>query len=182
MEEQELISERIKALEASVQFYSNKHKAERELWVVRSFLENLRIPYSDGELTPVNNDPPDVRYKDAEFEIKEILDSGRRRHDEYKKELEKSRYAKSTDEFFKYFKPRNLSISEIFYLCLNEVKELRNKYSPSTRTNTDLLFYVNLRHVMDIVEDPFPNTEGMAKEGWRSVSFFEGAYKLLLIR
>lgn len=51
---------------------------------------------------------------------------------------------------------------------------LENKYAPTVRAHLDLLFYVNLQHVIVLDESPFPDTSTLARYGWRSVSFVKG--------
>jgi hypothetical protein len=98
MNDAEFIQERIEALEESVEFFSAKNKTEREIWVAESFIQNLNIGYEESEFYSPEKDPPDVVFRDLAFEVKEILDPGRRRHDEYKEELENARKATNAQE------------------------------------------------------------------------------------
>ncbi|HVX56739.1 MAG TPA: DUF1780 domain-containing protein, partial [Candidatus Saccharimonadales bacterium] len=93
MTDDEFLEHRRKDLEASVQYFRSLHKPQREMWVVSQFAGNLGISTAGGDLRPAPNDPPDVLFKDANFEVKEIMDSGRRRHAEYKEALAKARLA-----------------------------------------------------------------------------------------
>lgn len=54
------------------------------------FLSNLHIGVDDAQVFCSPLDPPDVIYQDAAFEIKEIMDEGRRRHDEVKQARQKA--------------------------------------------------------------------------------------------
>lgn len=93
MNDKEYIEEQIKALEEAIDFYSNDRKDERELWVVKAFLENMRIEHTQNDLVPVTDDPPDVLFRDFRFEVKELMDDDRRRTDEYRKQLEVAKKA-----------------------------------------------------------------------------------------
>ncbi len=84
MTDNEFIQAAIEAREEAVRFFSSASKSERELWVAKEFLENLGAEFSDDELIVPENDPPDVVFRDVLFEVKEILDQGRRRHAEFK--------------------------------------------------------------------------------------------------
>jgi hypothetical protein len=86
-------AERAAALEESVQYFSSSNKTVREQWVASTFLENLGIPHTPQDLVPPDCDPPDVKVFECAFEIKEILGCGRRRHDEYRQELERAKSA-----------------------------------------------------------------------------------------
>ncbi len=69
--------------------FSNKNKKSREIWVVKKFLDGLGLSYMESELCCSANEPPDIIFRDAKFEIMEKMDEGRRRHKEYKDKLKK---------------------------------------------------------------------------------------------
>lgn len=119
----------------------------------------MNIEYEEYEICTPEQDPTDVIFRDVEFEIKEILDPGRRRHQEVKIELENAHKVKS--------------IEEIYQLCLDATIAL-TKYPEAVRASTDLLFYVNLKNVMELIESSFPDASEMESLGWRSVSFIMG--------
>lgn len=170
----EYFDERIEGLKASVAFYSPQNKTERELWVANAFLRNLGMLIPPNKLIASDMDPPDVVFEDAKFEIKEILDVGRCRHAEYKQELKEVRSSDSTAKAFRSFRPKDIHISQVYELCRTEAEKLVSKYSVGTRRDLDLLFYVNLRHVVDIIAEPFPSVLAIAGYGWRSISFVKG--------
>ncbi len=174
MDDAEFIADRIAALEELVRYFSSSYKSERERWVVEALLENMNIAHEQGDVNTSDQDPPDVVALGAKFEIKEILNPGRRRHEEYKQELERAREAKTAEDLLTRFTPVDSSITEIFDLCCTEIKALEEKYPPSVRASLDLLFYVNLQHVMKVNENPFPDCSLMNSAGWRSVSFVKG--------
>lgn len=173
MTEQELIAQRIEDLAASVAYFTSQNKQERERWVATEFALNLGLTPAHGEIQSIEPDPPDVAFRDARFEIKEILDPGRRRHDEYKKELARVRGISKPQDLLREFTPKESSIGEIYDLCLKEASSL-DKYSKDLKTQTDLLLYVNLHDVMYVVEQPYPDTSALSETGWRSVSFLMG--------
>lgn len=78
--------ERVEDLEASVAYFSVGNKSESDWQTVTDLLLNLGVPFQESDLQWIaqGQNPPDVRFRDAAFEIKEILDEGRRRHAEYK--------------------------------------------------------------------------------------------------
>ena len=81
MTDDEYLEAQRKARAESVEYFSAAKKPEREQWVVRTFLTNLGITYTTTEVIE-GEDPPDVQFRSANFEVKEVLDSGRRRHRE----------------------------------------------------------------------------------------------------
>jgi hypothetical protein len=174
MDSAELIQDNIRALEESVQYYSSQNKTEREKWVAITFITNLNIEFDDSELQIPKQDPPDVIFRDAEFEIKEILDPNRRRHDEYKKALYKARTIKDPQELLSQYRPIDKTITDIYLLCLEKTQALATKYTPSVCASTDLLYYVNLQHIVGLKETPYPDTKELSELGWRTVSFVIG--------
>jgi hypothetical protein len=171
MDNTNVILENIKDLEESVQYFSPQNKIEREKWVAKSFITNLNIEFDDSEFKVPEQDPPDVAFRDAEFEIKEILDTKRCRHAEYKEALVKARTITDPKELLSQYSPIDKSIIDIYQLCLEKTQALVDKYASSVYPSTDLLYYVNLEHVMGLKETPFPNTSELSVLGWRSVSF-----------
>lgn len=170
MDERKFIEQRIKDLEDTVAFFGHQNKEERERWVVDAFVRNLGLIPEKGEIASVKDDPPDVEFRDARFEIKEILDPDRHRHYEYKQELERVREITAAKDLLKKFTPKDIDLSEIYQLCHNEAAK-HTKYSNDFKKQTDLLLYVNLHDVMYVKEHPYPDTSGLAATGWRSVSF-----------
>lgn len=173
MDEQEFIAQRRKDLEASVEYFAPQNKNERECWVADAFVRNLGIVPAKGEIISIKQDPPDVAFRNACFEIKEILDPGRRRHAEYKQELERAQNITEAKDLLTHFTPKGVSLDEICHLCQQEAASL-DKYSSDFKLGTDLLFYVNLRHVMYVTEQPYPHTTELEATGWRSISFVMG--------
>ena len=163
-----------KAREESVRFFSSANRRERELWVASEFLVNLGLPFEEGELEHITDDPPDVRFRDAAFEIKEILDEGRRRHAEFKASLEKARSATTAQELLEPLSPRDITYTEVCALVEKELEKLQSKYAPTTRAGLDLLFYVNLDDVFGYIETPLPPPATFERYGFRSVSVVMG--------
>ena len=148
--------------------FSRKFKPWREWHNAVHFLTNLHIGMDDAEVFCSPQDPPDVIYKDAQFEIKEIMDEGRRRHDEVKQAhqeaLQKNRPQKFT---------RNSVIGllpvDAGQLVLKQLDELAERYQADVKARTDMLFYVNkLNHWFD--DGPMPDSALFDRYGWRSVS------------
>src|SRR5690606_36997075 len=121
-----------------------------------------------------DDDPPDVVFRAARFEIKEILDQGRRRHDEYKAELERAKSLTDPVDTLQMFTPKDAHILEIFERCESAAQALENKYPKALKAELDLLFYVNLQRVFKVIETPYPSTDHLGQLGWRSVSFVIG--------
>ena len=169
--DQQFLDDLREALEASVDFFSPHRKCERELWDCEAFLSNLSVSFEASELLPQVDDPPDVVFRDARFETKEIMDPGRRRHQEYKEALAKAKSAKDPREMLEEYHPQYLTPEEIGSLVQAELDGLVNRYEPQLVAKLDLLFYVNLKS-HSIEAGPMPQAARFAPYGWRSVSAF----------
>jgi len=172
--DQEYIDSIRKDLEDTVKYFSQAKRQERELWVANEFLINLGVTFSSSELQAVENDPPDVRFREAEFEIKEILDPGRRRHAEYKAALEHAKKTLSIDQLLEPYHPRDITYSEIYNLVEAAVGKYISKYPVSVWENMDLLFYVNLEDTRAYIKHDLPEQSEITRSGFRSVSFVAG--------
>ncbi|TAM45550.1 MAG: hypothetical protein EPN55_07940 [Gammaproteobacteria bacterium] len=182
MTDEDYLEAQRKAIAESVDFFRSEKKSERERWVVNEFLMNLGFCFTEREVRSVRQDPPDVQFRDAAFEIKEILTEGRRRHQEYKENLDKAVRATKPSDLLEDFTPRDTTISDVYVRILKEATTLANeKYPLTVRKELDLLFYVNLNDVFGLIETPFPDTASLTSLNWRSVSFLMGYRSCTLV-
>lgn len=173
MDDREFIDDRIAALKESVKYFGNKNKPERERCVCAEFLSNLRIPFADADIQSPATDPPDVVFADARFEIKEILDPGRKRHDEYKQQLAHAERATDPHELLTLFTPKDITPTEICQRVLETLQELGDRYLAGERSGIDLLFHVNLKH-HTLTEGLLPDLTRLREFGWRSINVLMG--------
>jgi hypothetical protein len=174
LSDEEYLASVRKAREESVRFFDPANKPERERWVANTFLWNLGVEFAESEIQCVADEPPDIRFRSASFEVKEILDEGRRRHADYKTALEKANSADSPRDLLEPVTPRDITYAEVCNLVETEVKRFARKYAPATRNNLDLLFYVNLEDVFGYVATPLPPPSKWEVYGFRSVSLVMG--------
>ncbi len=179
MEDREYIESIRRAREEAVSFFSSERKPERERWVVNEFLVNLGIDVGPDEAVSSDDEPPDVIYKDAKFEVKEILDPGKRRHAEYKASLRRAENATSAADLLEEYRPRDILYSEMCALVVERLGS-EKKYAPAVRRSLDLLFYVNLEGVHGYVANELPTPNEIEKFGWRSVGFIAGPLSVVL--
>lgn len=178
-DEEDYIASIIKAREESVSFFSSVRKSEREKWVVTEFLSNLGIQASESDVVSAVDEPPDVEYFDTRFEVKEIMDEGKRRHAEYKESLRRAKEAKKASDLFEGYTPRDITYTEICKRVDKEISDLR-LYAPATKRQLDLLFYVNLEDVHGYVASELPAAAQFTELGWRSISFLAGPMAVVL--
>lgn len=148
--------------------FARQFKPWREWHNAVHFLTNLHIGVNDAQVFCSPQDPPDVIYQDAAFEIKEIMDEGRRRHDEVKQARQKA-LLKDKPQDFTLRPVIDLLPIDAGWLVLKQLDALAERYQEDVKARTDMLFYVNkLAHWFD--DGPMPEPEQFAKYGWRSVS------------
>ena len=114
MSDDEYLKSIRRGLKASVRFFDSKNRQSRERHVVREFLRNFGHRFLVRELESVADDPPDVRFRDYTFEIKEHMDP-RERHREYKEALKKACATTDLPEL-KHFTPTDISLSDLYGL------------------------------------------------------------------
>ncbi len=176
--ESDFIKERVDAIKENIHFFSNDCKPDREVWVVRHFLSQLCIEFSDEEIQPSPDEPVEVVYCDAKFQVKEIYDEGRKRGDENRESLQKAEIATSVSDFLEPYSPSQKMIcDDVASIVAEQASKLSQqkdgppKYGPSECMSTDLLFYFNLLkiHVVgNVLTDVDSYSSKMA--AWRSVS------------
>lgn len=173
LEDRELLQQHIENLKQSIQFFSNTQKSDREKWVVRNFLLNLGMVFSESELVVIPNDPPDIQFHQARFEVKELMEDTRKRDAEFKAALEKAMNAKTFSELWeKYTPPEESSFEGCVSLMNKKLNDI--SYGLDVCQQTDLLFYVNLQDVYflfpeDISQYLVQYEKDWSK--WRSLAF-----------
>ena len=99
--------------------FNNKNKIKRERLVVKAFLRTLGISFDDIDLTAPTEEPVDVKYRTAHFQIRELLKKERKRGDEFIKGIRIQRWP------VQFIKVRDLGIAgkkKIYY-------RIEDKYS-----------------------------------------------------
>jgi len=169
MSDEDFIDDRRRALKESITYFSAKNKAERERWVCLELAQNLGIAFDETEIVSPENDPPDVIFRDTRFEIKEILDQGRRRHAEYKAALQKALTITDPQDLLELYTPKDITPIQIGERVRTELRDLQHHYPRAVCEGTDLLFYVNLEeHHLKI--GLMPAASDFDSFGWRSIS------------
>lgn len=132
-----------KGLVYSIQFFGNKCKPQRELWVLEKFLGY--IPQSGVVLRTAEDDeePNDVFYNGYGFQIKEIQTEGRERHKEYKEKIRSISSDTTKKELLDSYTPIKNSINEFLPRIVSELIRHRKKYNENS-LSINLLIYLNI--------------------------------------
>ncbi len=180
--ENDLIEKCKEALKKDFRFFSNACKPDREVWVVKHFLLQLGIEFSDEDIHESSDEPVDVNYCDAKFQIKEIMDNNRKRRDEYKESLRKTGTATSYSDLLEHSPlPRRITFDEVVSVIAKQASKWKQKYGPSECMSTDLLFYFNLQDIYMIGNVLANlNTYSSKMAAWRSVSVLSNSCAFVL--
>ncbi len=152
--EKELVKEYIEKDEEAVSFFSNKEQSQsnRDRCVCAAFLRCLGVDFSTEELVliPQKCSPGDVIFRDARFEVSEVLDKGRRRHDEVKERLKRSKQMKAPEDIPIFIRPGTrtpLAYDEVFKHVTERLAEKiarsPSRYTAPKLEKTDALVFVN---------------------------------------
>jgi len=166
---EEFLRERRLALKDSVTYFERANLPERERWVARELLQNLGIEFDPATVQSSSEDPPDVLFQDAKFEVKELMDPGRERHKEFKLAAARAEQVTDPQDLLTSYTPKAIAPNEVAQLVAGRLDQLQLKYPEAVRQALDCLIYVNLvEHTLETGAMPQP--ENFAKYCWRSVS------------
>lgn len=161
-------------------FFSNKAKPERERAVCRAFLRTIGINFDNSEVISSKIDPPDVVFRTAQFEVREMLEPGRKRGDEWKAKEARYKSVTSLDKLLQpAFWPTPTTLPELVPDVVAALTDKANKYGDGCR-NLDVLVYVNLQEKYLMANSPAPRVEQLKVQGWRSVVLLFPPYGVVL--
>jgi hypothetical protein len=119
-------------------FFSNKHKPERERWVIDRWLLARGVV---GAHVQPGGDPPDFSVDGGGVEVVEVLEPGRRRGDDYRARLEVA------EEGFALARPlvsRKHVVERGHDWVLGAIECKAKEYDPLQSTAWTLLIYINI--------------------------------------
>ena len=144
--------------------------------VCRAFLRCAGIPFTEERFRVPPEEPPDILFDPARFEVLEVMDEGRKRHTEYKDEVKRVEKAKSIDDvLLPVPSPEPMSLAELIPLVTDRLKDKFEKYATGVCDNLNALVYVNMGEKYLVPTSPGVyneelDTENLDIQGWRSVS------------
>lgn len=161
-----------KHTEESITFFSNSMKSERERSVCAAFLRCIGVNFEVKEIVAKKNDPPDVIFDGANFEIRELYEVGRKRHDEYRDRLKELKQAKTiNDTLFSIELPKPITYEFLFAGLESALSSKAKKYGAEKCFSLDALVYVAFPQKFLDIKSKIPNPNKIEGQGWRSVSF-----------
>lgn len=163
--------------EEDIEFFSAKLKPERERRVCAAFLRCLGISFKIHEIESYKDEPPDVIFRSAKFEIMELLEADKRRHQEVKERAKKYRRAIKLSELFEPYHPsKPITLKELVIRLELSLEKKAQKYGKDGCSGLDILVYVDLDTMFLKSDSPLPDLEKLVRQGWRSVSITTPPY------
>ncbi|PAU66026.1 MULTISPECIES: DUF1780 domain-containing protein [Pseudomonas] len=154
-------------------FLSNARKWERERWVCQRLLQALNVSHRIEEFGSAGQEPPDVLFRDANFEVFFVLDEGRRLNEEWRAELERRRSAFSLSQLVRReSRPRRIPATELQARLAPTLRKKAHNYVERDLDlgDLDLLAFVNLKRAVPDFNSHFPPPTEYLRQGWRSLS------------
>ena len=161
------------AAEQANAFLSNARKWERERWVCQRLLQGLNIPYHNEDFIQASQEPPDVLFGDARFEVFFVLDEGRRLNDEWREELQRRRSAYSLSQLVRReARPKRIPATKLLQRLGPTLHKKAKNYQERDIDlgQLDIIAFSSLkREVLDL-NSHFPPPTEYLRQGWRSLS------------
>lgn len=154
-------------------FLSNARKWERERWVCQRLLQALNVRHHLDEFSASGQEPPDVLFREASFEVFFVLDEGRRLNDEWRAELDRRRSAFSLSQLVRReAKPKRIAAAELQARLAPTLRKKAHNYLERGLDpgELDLLAFVSLKRAVLDFNSHFPPPTEYLRQGWRSLS------------
>ncbi|TBV04724.1 DUF1780 domain-containing protein [Phytopseudomonas dryadis] len=164
-------------------FLSNARKWERERWVCQRLLQAFNVGHRLEEFGAADQEPPDVLFREASFEVFFVLDEGRRLNDDWRAELERRRSAFSLSQLVRReARPQRIGASELQARLAPTLRKKAHNYRERGLDpgELDLLAYVNLKRAVPDFNSHFPPPTEYLRQGWRSLSLVGPTFARIL--
>jgi Putative endonuclease, protein of unknown function (DUF1780) len=161
-------------------FFGPKMKPERERTVCRAFLRCSGVKFEESEIIASKTEPVDVEFRSAKFQIRELIESGRKRGDELKKLQQKYASATAIEDLATPYAPSQpLSFDALVPELTIALQEKAAKYGSGCH-DLDALVYVNLEGQHLDAKSLIPDMSQLKNQGWRSVSVIFAPWGVVL--
>jgi hypothetical protein len=164
--------------------FSNPQKPERERMVVRAFLRCIGEAFEDSEIIASSEEPVDVRFRAADFQIMEIVGDNRRSL-EWRRRQDRYRTAQHVADVLEPYTPSQpMCFDDAVQLVADRLSAKAARYGAAACASLDALVYIDLhnRHLWPL--EPSGNARAAAMlqtQGWRSVSMLFVPYGVVLL-
>ena len=180
--EEEVLADLRKDAGEAERLFSNEGQELQERTVVAGLLRVLGVSFAEDEIIKQGPEPVDICFRDARFQVTEVLDPARARDREIRDWAARVRKATQLEQLTDRLTPDSteserarfltsqpISPEEVLALVSERSIEKARKYGASCQS-VDLLIYLNLRsrHLSPEAGPPVPNA--LASIGWRSIA------------
>lgn len=126
--------------------FSNPQKSERERMLVRAFLRCVGDTFEDGEIIASSKEPIDVRFRNADFQIMEVV-GNKRRGLEWRQRQDRYRDAQRVADVLEAYTPSQpLSFDDAAQLVADRLSAKAARYGTATCASLDALVYIDLHN------------------------------------
>lgn len=164
--------------------FSNPRKPGRERMIVRAFLRCVGETFEDGEIIASNEEPIDVRFRGADFQIMEVV-GNKRRGLEWCQRQDRYRDAQRVADVLEPYTPSQpMSFDDAAQLVADRLSAKAARYGTATCASLDALVYVDLhnRHLWPLEPADHARAASVLQaQGWRSVSMLFVPYGVVLL-
>ena len=151
--------------------------------VVRAFLRCVGVQFSDDEIEASSNEPVDVVFRAAQFQIVDIL-GDRKRGLLWREREERYMKARQTSDVLERSEsPERMSFGEVSQMIVKGLAKKASHYGVNNCSKLDALVYVDLsdRYLWPLESHLQTEvSEALSQQNWRSVSTLFLPYGLVL--
>lgn len=163
--------------------FSNPRKSERERRVVRALLRCLGVAFEDSEIVAGGEEPVDIEFRAARFQIRDIV-GGRKRGKEW---VERERLYQGAEIMADVMTPFThstaVSLDRAAEMVADALTEKSRRYGPRVCGTLDAVTYLDLGNSHLYPTEPQDAPDALAelrRQGWRSVSMLALPYGVVL--
>ncbi len=182
--ERQYLKSLVTVAKETLDLFSNKNKTKREQMVIRAFLRCLGVEFSETEIVVGPEEPVDISFRSARFQIKEML-GGSKRGVILQKRLRRYQAAKSINDVTDpWSSSKPLSFAELSQDLAESLSDKASKYGVKGCAKLDALVQVSLRgrHLYPLVPKLDPTVAyQLDQQGWRSISMLFIPYSAVVV-
>ena len=140
----------------------------------------LGVDFDENEVLKRGPEPIDVWFREARFQVTEVLDRGRQRNREIRKWVARVKSAQRIADLRESvdFSGPQLTPEELVEIAVQRSDEKLLRYGGGTGT-IDLLIYINLKHAHS-PQASFSDVDTPSLQKWRSVSVVMERFAMVL--
>ena len=151
--------------------------------VVRTLLRCLGVSFADEEIVAGTEEPVDVQFRAARFQIREIV-GGRKRGKEWAEREQRYRNARTISDVMTPFIPSTaIPFDEAATMVVRALADKSRRYGLQSCATLNALVYVDLGNSHLSLTEPKGSIDVAAelgRQGWRSVSMLSLSYGFVL--